>query len=161
MSESIEFFHIDKHRLDDEWFSHPRKFHQVAMQAAESRSAFEKAKANKELVAATLSIQIRKNPDKFGLEKVTDSAIEKMVVMNEEYQNANDELLDAKKQMDEDEVAVQTMDHRKKALEKSVDLFLSDYWSTPRSRNSDTRNAVSKAERETAFVKKREVKLGE
>lgn len=52
--------------------------------------------------------------------------------MDKDYQQANDEYLDAVKEAKIFGVAREAFDHRKKALEKLTDLFLSQYWAEPR-----------------------------
>jgi signal transduction protein with GAF and PtsI domain len=130
----FSFFAIDPNRLDEEWIEHPRRYHQLAMELADARAEHERAKASLEVIAAEIDRSVRLRPEDYGFEKVTEKIVENTVVLQDKHKTARRRLLDAKHAVDVAQVAVDTMEHKKKALENAVQLFLSDYWSKPRER---------------------------
>lgn len=127
-----EDLEIDKDNLDEAWQYQALKFAHWAEKEVEALSQRDKAKEQLELMRANLDSHIRKNPNSYFLEKVTESAIQNIILQNENYQKANNAYLDAVRQAKIFGVAREAFDHRKKALEKLTDLFLSQYWAEPR-----------------------------
>lgn len=136
---------IAKHELDKEWINQPKLFCQYAEEAVEASFERDKAKEQLDLVKAEMDGQIRKNPTKFGLDKATDTAVANAIIQTEEYKKANSYFLDCLKKMRIMEVARESFDHKKRALEKLTDLFISGYWSEPKI-NKDTKDIFSDIE---------------
>ncbi len=127
-----EIFRIDQNTLDKEWISQPRFYHKYAIMLADARRIYEQAKADKELVSAELDREVRLNPTKFGVTKITEGVVEQTIILQREYRKAHDACIDAKHEVDVVQAHVDTLDHRKKALEDLVKLFLADYFSKPK-----------------------------
>lgn len=141
-----DFFDIDPNALDKEWVNQPRLYYTYASEAAEARDAWERAKAEKEVMEAEMeeaeaevSLKIRRNPDGYNLEKVTEDCIKKTVLLQAEYKaaqrllfQAQQKVIKAKSKLDLAEVAVKTLDHKKAALEDLVRLRLANYYAEPR-----------------------------
>lgn len=119
--------------LDREWVNQPSLFFKYASLLAEAREEFERAKNSFELVRAELDQKVRSDPPRYGIHKLTEAAVSAVVPTLGEYQKAREELLAAKHKVDILEAVVTAMEHRKKALEKLVDLYLAGYFSYPRS----------------------------
>lgn len=132
-------FDLDPNRLDTEWKNQPKLFYQAAEKLAEMKAEYEKAKTNKELVMAELDRDIRLQPERFQVDKITESAVEKTITLQRDYKKAVSRLLQAKHDVDLAQVVVDTMDHRKKALENLVSLRLANYYSEPRVRQGTGR----------------------
>ena len=132
-----DFFAIDENQLDKEWVAQPKFYHKYAKKAAMARQEMEQAKANMEVIKAEQSQKIRKNPLDFGIEKITEKAIEDAITVSQEARGATEALIDAKHAVEILDAAVQTLEHRKRALEKLVDLRLANYFSEPKSPNMD------------------------
>lgn len=128
----FEFFNLDENRLDEEWLEQPKMFFRAARKLAEARADYEQAKSNKKLVVAEISHEIIDNPSKFGVTKTTEKVVENTVLLQTKYKVANEEELETQKKVFHLQAVVEAMDHRKKALEKLVDLRLADYFSSPR-----------------------------
>ena len=64
--------------------------------------------------------------------KVTESSISNTILLQAQWQQANDKVLQIKCEVDGYQVAVDTLDQKKKALECIVQLRLADYFSEPR-----------------------------
>lgn len=127
-----DIFAIDPGMLPEEWIEQPSLFKRWARKAADAREERDRMKAGMELVEAQVANRIRRNPAKYGFAKVTEPTIKEIVIASSSFQKAQKLYLQAKSNADHTEVAVSALDHRKRALEKLVDLVLSDYYSVPR-----------------------------
>lgn len=135
MTEERDFFELDPNRLDEEWVEHVRLYHEHALKLADARQEYERTKAERELVAAELDREVRSNAVKLGI-KVTEAVVANAVTEHENYRQVVGKVIRAKHDVDVAEVAVSTLEHRKKALENLVQLRLSDYYSEPRIKES-------------------------
>ncbi len=153
MSEEKDFFEIDLYNLDQEWQNQPKLYHTYAMILVEARKALEQAKADQELKFAKLELDVRKNPTKYGLAKVTEGSIEKTVTIQDEYQDVVRTVIKAKYRVDKAQVDVTTLDHRKKALEKEVDLFLADYFAQPKAKSLASKEHIEELGKDKFYQK--------
>ena len=125
---------IDLFRLDEEWIEQPELFHTYAQKLADANSEFDTAKAGLEVTKAELDREIRQNPDSFELSKLTEPLITSTVLIQPEYSKANRILIEARHTRDILQATVNALDHRKKALEKLVELHGRDYFAVPTDR---------------------------
>lgn len=142
-TDEFDFFELDPNRLHEEWVAQPKLYHKYADRLADARNKYEQDKANLELIEAELSLEIRKDPLLFGLEKATEDAIKKAVLVQKKYREALVWTMKRKHVVDTMSAIVQALDHRKKALEKLVDLRLADYFSEPK----ESKRAKEESER--------------
>ena len=49
-NEFASLFHLDQHRLDEEWLAQPGLYFDYAMKLADAKETYEQAKANRDLV---------------------------------------------------------------------------------------------------------------
>lgn len=119
---------IDKYILDEEWQEQPKKFAEWAEKEVEASFIRDKAKERLDLVKAELDSRIRSEPFKYGIDKVTESSIQNTILRQQLYMEASEALIVATRDVKILNVAREAFDHRKKALEKMTDLFLSNYW---------------------------------
>ena len=131
MKEEPDFFEPDKHHLDTELVRQPQLYWEHAERLADTRRDHERAEAEKDLTWAELDAKIRGNPGDWGLDKVTESSVEQAIVRSTRYQKAVANAIDKKHDMDVAYAAVTALDHRKRALEKLVDLRLAEYYADP------------------------------
>lgn len=126
-------FELDKNRLDEEWQGQPGLYHTTAHQLADAREVYEKAKAATKVAKSEASLKVRTtDPSFYGLSKYTEDSIDAVVTIDKSHQAAIATEIAAMHLVECLEADVHTLDHRKRALEKLVDLRLSDYWSDPR-----------------------------
>ncbi len=125
---------IDPYRLDKEWVEQPVLYHEHAVAAVVARKVWEQAKARLEVVKAEIDIEIRRDPDAYELPKVTETVIASAVTSQKIVQEAVKRVIDAKEDLGYIEAALTALDHRKKALEKLVELETRDYHSEPRAK---------------------------
>jgi hypothetical protein len=119
---------IDKFSLDDEWAKQPSTFHKWSMQLAEAEMERDKAKEEIDLVRAELDLAIRTDPIKFKLEKITESAVNSAIITNEKYRKSLDEYNQLKYNHRIIQSAIESLNHKKYALDNLVRLFLSEYY---------------------------------
>lgn len=123
---------IDETALDVEWLEQPSLMMKYAQLAAEMRSEMDKAKEALELVKSELDKDIRSNPEKYGLEKITDKVVENTIPTQNDYRRASKRYLDAKFNSDIAFGAVKAVDARKDALENLVRLHGQQYFAGPK-----------------------------
>lgn len=125
-------FEIDVNELDREWVGQPELFHTYAIQAADARLALDEAKAQLDITRAEIDKDIRDRPAHYDLEKVTETALLSVLLLQPMHQKAVRAVNKAKHDLDIVQAAVTALDHRKKALENLVFLHGQNYFSTPR-----------------------------
>jgi hypothetical protein len=142
-------FDIDKNILDDEWLGQPKLYFQWAVQLEDARAELDEIKAEFDVVKSDLDLAIRTDPDTYDLPKVTDKAIAAVLIVQQEYKDAQQKVFTAKHRVGILQAAVTTLEHRKKALEKLVDLHGQKYFATPRA-SEHSREAVDDIQKSSA-----------
>jgi hypothetical protein len=136
------FLAIDENQLDVEWLGQAELYYTYAAKLSDAIASMDEAKADFELTQAELAKDIREDPGKYDLGKVTDKSVEATVIMQKEYQEAQAAVNTAKHRVGVLKAAVDALDQRKKALEKLVELRLANYYSEPRARTEGAREEV-------------------
>jgi hypothetical protein len=140
-------YRIDPASLVKQWFEQAAAYHRWALGVADAWEQHAMAKVDVDLaedhlkrVAAQVSLKVRKSPERFGLEKITEPAIDAVVLISASYVRAQERVYEArccvahlKHDADVLEAARAAMDHKKKGLEKGVDLWLADFFAVPKS----------------------------
>jgi len=130
-------FAIDEYNLDKECARQSNLYRKYAEAAADARKRYDEGKQAESVTRADVELQVRKDPDSFGVAKVTEGVIKSVVDADERIGKAVAEVIDARHDMDVMQAAVGALDHKKKALGDMVSLFLADYYSEPRTRSGD------------------------
>lgn len=139
-------FDIDKNMLDDEWLNQPKRYFEWAVRLEDARADFEICKAEFDVVKSELDLAIRTNPDDYDLPKVTDKSIAAALITQQGYKDAQQDMFETKHRVGVLQAVVTALDHRKKALEKLVDLHGQKYFASPRASES-SREAMSDVEK--------------
>lgn len=147
------FLQIDENQLDVEWLGQPELYYEWATKLADAIYDLDEAKAELELVQAEVENSIRSQPDKYGMEKITEKAVAAAVPMQQEYQDQSSAFNKAKHRVALYKATVDSLDQRKRALEKLVDLRLANYFSEPRAK-------TDAAKEEMDNVKKKSIRRG-
>jgi hypothetical protein len=124
---------IDKHRLDEELMSLSVKFSSHAEDEVEAEFQVNKAKSKLDLTKAKLDNRIRSQAEASG-KKITENFISNTIIQDQEYQQVLEEYHLAVKTQASLDVGRKSFEYHKKALDRLVDLFLSNYWAEPRGR---------------------------
>lgn len=135
--ESRALSDFDINQLEKEWHRQPKLMEDIVSQLADAKRDWEEAKYEVELEEAACAQRIREKPEKYGLEKTTEAAIKEAVVLHPKMQKAKRALIDAVHRKDVLEGYARVLEHRKRALEKEVDLLLAGYFSGPKQPKGD------------------------
>lgn len=122
---------IDPDSLDVEWMEQPRLMIKYSRHAAQMRKALDEAKQNLDIAKAEADKSLRNHPEKYGLSKVTDTAVANQILIHPKYKEAYSEYLDAKYESDMAISAVVAFEQRKSALENLVRLHGQQYFAGP------------------------------
>lgn len=127
-----EDIHIDSDLLDVEWLDQPALLMRYARNAAQARMALDKAKEALELARAEIDKKIRTIPEKYGIEKVTEGAVQAAILTQTAFKEATDTFIQAKFDADIAQGAVNAVNQRKDALENLVRLHGMQYFAGPK-----------------------------
>lgn len=161
---------IDHYVLDEEWMNQPKLYFRYSAELTKAREEWdllrnqlEVAKSELDDVMAELDLQIRNDPDGFGLTgKVTEASIKNTILLQEAYKTAKKEcegiqtkIIQAKSSIGVLEGFVEALSQRKTALENLVRLHGQNYFSTPRvSDDEDGKEFIHTALQRKARTKK-------
>jgi len=151
-----EDIQIDCNALDVEWVQQPELMRKYSNYAADTRREVDNTKERLDVGKAKLELEVRQSPEQFGLEKVTESAIQSTILLQQEYQNLIKEYNDAKYENNVAEAAVRAVDQRKTALENLVRLLAASYFAGPQSPRDLSQEVLKDTERK---MKNAKVKL--
>jgi len=117
--------------LDVEWLEQPRLMLIYCKYAAECKRKMDYTKEALEVKKAELDKEIRNNPDKYDIGKVTETAIQGAVLTHPEYQELSNLYIEAKYEYEIATAAVRAIDQKKTALENLVKLHGMSYFAGP------------------------------
>lgn len=122
---------IDEHALDYELKRQSQLIMKYVLLQVKAMTEKDLTKERLEQVAAELDIKIRKNPSAYGLDKVTETAIKNVILLENEYIKQTEEYLNCKEDEATFSGVLKALDHKKKSLEKLSDLWVAGYYSSP------------------------------
>jgi hypothetical protein len=126
------FLEIDLSSLHTEWANQPLLAKQYADMLANARDRLDTFKANAEIVRSDVDYEIRSDPGAFEIEKITEPAVKSAIAGDDRVTRAESKIRAAKHEVDVLSGACTALEHRKRALEKLVDLWMASYFSEPR-----------------------------
>ena len=130
---------IDPLKLGDEWLKQPGLFMYWSKKSVDAREKMERLKFDLDKYEACLAAQVRKDPSSYGLEKVTESAINQFVASDAQVIKLNEMLIGLRAEAELLNRMVTALEQRKKALENLVYLNQQDYFSLPTTHNKRSR----------------------
>jgi len=125
---------IDKYALDDEWVEQPARYFYWAEKYADAVRNRDLKMKELEMVKAEVDRDIRSNPGKYGLAKVTEGAVSALLSLDESIRKLELELIDLKRDVNILSAAKDAFDQRRSALENEVRLWIALYYSDPYSK---------------------------
>lgn len=135
MSEYYQDLVIDRFRLEEECVDQPRRFMKWSEDYAEAVFKRDKAKQNLKIVSAQVQQRVRQDPELYGVvagtRGVTEGAIQAALDTHHEILDAEDNLLEAEKNLQILKAAKESFDDRKRQLTNLVHLQLGQYYSDP------------------------------
>jgi len=123
---------IDELNLDKECISLPSDYLKYAHRAADTKRDVDSKKAALEALQAKISNTIRKNPEKYGLDKVTEASLSAAVILQGGYQVRQEELIDARHLQETAQAYVWALECKKRSLTMLVELHGMGYFSNPK-----------------------------
>jgi len=123
---------VDPMLLDEDWLRQPGLYMKYSAMAADAQKRRDMAKEKLDVVKAELDKDIRNNPSKYGMDKVTENAVAMTIPSQQAYKDASTELIEAGYESNMLQAAVRAFDHRRSALENMVKLWLGSYYSGPK-----------------------------
>lgn len=158
MAEERGMFDVDLYELHLAWVKHAKEYHEAAVDLAECRAEWEYSKTRRDVLLAELKLKIRRDPEAFGVVKLTESTVEETLTALPQYTKIQDKVTAAKYKTDIASALVDGLEHKKKALENLVQLEGRDYFATPRvplGAESKVKERLQRAERDDAFRSKK------
>jgi len=146
---SDNLFEVDLNELDREWVRQPDLYFKYATKLADAKREHEQSRANLELTKAELDLDIRGNPEKFDVGKITEATVSATILSQKKYRKAHKKMLNAKHHVDILDATVRTLDHRKSALERLVSLHGQNYFSPPKTQTPVDHDTITQI-RETS-----------
>lgn len=147
---------LDLAELDSAAVQQAELFFKWSTKAINARAEFEAAKSRLDLTEARLSLECRKNPEEFGLEKSTEAAVQQAVATHIEFLRARTAMYEAKTASAAADARVEAMEQKKRMIEVAVTLHGQNYFAKPSvarglaqvsERASERAAAVSKAQK--------------
>lgn len=123
---------IDPDALDVCWLEQADLMRRYAVHAAQTERELDNAKENLDVGKAEMEMEIRSDPTSFGLEKVTEGAIQSTLQLQERYQKLEQDHIDAKYEHNVARAAVRAIEQRRAALENLVQLLKASYFAGPK-----------------------------
>lgn len=165
--ETPEFFGIDLDKLDRDWVTHASTVYEFALQLADARDDRDRAKAaldiaNDDLdrMAAEVELDVRRHPERFGIEKITEAVVKASVLICPKYRDAQEVVYTARRRVNKAlhdvgilEAAIKALDHKRDGLEAAGRLFGMSYFAAPRV-DRETHAAVADSSIDRAFKKR-------
>ena len=130
---------IDPDKLDEEIFSQPGLYMKFSEVYAETERRREILRRKLEILEAELDFQIRTRPERFGLKSlksVTEALVKNTIQKQEEIQELNEKIIQVNYDLNIVKAAITSLEHKKKMLEKAVDLYNGQYFSPIKAQHS-------------------------
>jgi hypothetical protein len=99
--------------------------------AANTEKDRDNKKANLEYIHAQLDKEIREDPDKYNLGKITEGKVDAAIKRQKKYQEAEKAYIEAKFEASVAKGAVQSFSDRKTQLSNLVELYKGQYFAGP------------------------------
>jgi hypothetical protein len=122
---------IDPAKLDVECLRQPELSFKWAQRSAKALATRDRLKSKRDVVAARLELECRKNPEEFGLAKITESAVTATIKCHPDYIAADDEYNDAQEMKNVMDAAARKMNSREGMLRMLIELYKMEYFAGP------------------------------
>lgn len=149
MSEELDesILHIDEHHLDKECIQLPSQYHQAAFAAASTNQDIDELKSELKVVEATFHLAVRKEPAKYGLEKITEGALDELTLLNPKVRELDKKIRALENKQTMQKLLVASLDVKKRSLSNLVDLHVAG-WHAQVKPSGEGREALKKISRD-------------
>ena len=128
---NFDIFELDLLTLDKHWLEQPLLVAEYGIMLADAKDAHDRSKAQLDVTRAEVEAKIITNPKKYKLEKVTVSAINAKVALNKKVLADQRTMQKKKHRVDVLQATMNSLEHRKRALEGLVSLHGQQYFAPP------------------------------
>ena len=112
-----QMLQIDVLNLEKEWLNQAGLYMYWAEKAANARASYDKARYQQDKTEAEVATDVRLDPTKYGLDKVTETSISNAVKLSSAYEEASLARIEAYRRAEVLSKTVVALEQRKKALE--------------------------------------------
>lgn len=130
---------INLHQIDKAIEDQPTLVYRYGQQLADSKLRFAEAKAAVDVAFAELALDIRKNPQNYGIGKVTDAVVDAAINNDAGYQATVKDKYFAQYEVDQLSALVEALNHRKSCIEAAVKAHGQMYFSVPNTEQESRR----------------------
>lgn len=136
---------IDMNLLPEQWVEQPALVLHWATQLADAVRDQDQCKRDLAVVEAGLLNEMRLDPTRFGLVKVTDSSVAAAVQAVPDWLEANDAYIEARYRVNVLRGVVDALEHRKRALQAVTELWQRQWFADPTTRPKNNAPATPTA----------------
>jgi len=122
---------IDESALDFECLNQADLMLKYTKHAAAMRKELDEAEEELGLLRAQIDMKIRKDPESFGIVKITETAVSNMILVQDDYQDALSNVNKARYEKTISDGAVKAFEQRKSMLEALIKLHGQSYFAGP------------------------------
>lgn len=123
---------IDLTQLEKQFAEHPTLVESHADALADAKKKLAKVEDELEETDAKVKLAIRKDPESYGLDRVTEEGVKTAYVLDERHRKAKERVIRAQYDVDMLAGKMTVLSHRKSALENEVILFSQSYFAAPK-----------------------------
>jgi len=131
LNEFQEDLELDPLQLDVAATMQGELFFKWSQRWVVAREAMDRAKLDLDITENELNIDVRRNPDDYGLDKVTEKLAEAAVKASAKYRKKAEQLIEKRKIAGRLEKAVMAMEQRKRMIEVLITLHGQQYFAGP------------------------------
>ena len=123
-----ERIEIDRNELELEEEKQSSIHLEVGELRVEAKSVVRQLENDIKFLRSDLDAEIRKNPGKYEIDKITVGAIDSAILRDKEYRNLEAKLLEVQTISDHFQILLSTVEERKSLLKDLVSLFIYNYY---------------------------------
>lgn len=146
-------FRPDPLALHEDWAEQSNLCWRYGEHVAECVRAHDESKARLDVVKTKCYAMLKGNPAKYGMAKATDKAIDLKIPDMAIYRDAQQEVIDARYELELAKAALRAVETKRRALEELVELHFSNYYSEP---TTDIRAEQGTRDERRAIVDRRQ-----
>ena len=125
---TLKLTKVDKDHLDTEWVYCGRKIYEYGLHLSNAIDNVSYVKNQMELKKAEIASGVRSDPSEYDLPKATESAINEVVIANDEYQVFTTDLRAAEKLVGDLKAAISGLHKKQDGLLWTTKLFMMNYY---------------------------------
>lgn len=139
---------IDPTQLEKECVNQPILYDEIGELTTEYQAIVKGAENHLDFVSAEISTNVRKDPAKYGVDKVTDKSVESTVVLSKEYQAAVAEVIESNKVLGFLKVLQNSVEQRKPMINNLVTLYVHNFYGQEHNMGSERKILGNEMERQ-------------